>query len=173
MRYLSYAASAAILFVCCARGAMAAESSGSSWWWPFGGEKEAPHSAVYHQPAPRPATKQDTAWKPSWPTLPTPRLWPSKQETNAVRNSWADTNKPEEPSPWQTVTDSAHRIGEGTSNAWHKTLDVLNPFDGPKQTPQPRVATNPGWRNWFRVEEDKHEGPQTVTEWMAQQRLNP
>lgn len=84
--------------------------------------------------------------------------------------------EPESASPWQVVTEGTHRLGESTRNAWHKTVDALTPSSMKANAPPaPRTARRePLWRRALGLgEEEKPEGPQTVTEWMAQERLNP
>jgi hypothetical protein len=90
--------------------------------------------------------------------------------TPRPRNTWAqpaaDTTMADSgASPWKSMTES-------TRTAWHKTVDFVTPGDGHDE---PVVAddTQPSW--WHRMwgAEEKQEGPQTVTEWMAQDRLDP
>ncbi|MEX2092121.1 MAG: hypothetical protein WD971_05560, partial [Pirellulales bacterium] len=86
-------------------------------------------------------------------------------------NTWAQqpastTTEAPSSSPW-------HSVSEGTRTAWHKTVDFVTPGDG-SDTPVVRSEPQESW--WQRMwgsEEEKNEGPQTVTEWMAQDRLDP
>lgn len=98
----------------------------------------------------------------SWPRiqlpevhLPRPRLWPQKAEVDDVRNAWVgQEDEPARPSPLQAAKQGAHRVAESTRSAWRKTVDFLTP-------------------DMFAAEEPPPAGPRTVTEWMAQDRLDP
>lgn len=86
------------------------------------------------------------------------------------RNTWAQQPVAATPavagvSPWRSMTD-------GTRNAWRKTVDFVTPGES---SAAPAVAsdTRPSlWRRMWGAEEHD-EGPRTVTEWMAQDRLDP
>jgi hypothetical protein len=103
---------------------------------------------------------------------------PAYGQSRPTRNSWAQppgSPVPQLPksSPWQTVTDGARRVGESTRNAWKKTVDWATPGD----EPTPRVAQAEPQESWWSrmwgTNDAASEGPQTVTEWMAQERLDP
>jgi hypothetical protein len=87
------------------------------------------------------------------------------------RNTWAQpsastTTEAPSTSPWRSMSD-------GTRTAWHKTVDFVTPGDG---SDAPVVRSEPHeswWRRMWGSEQEKNEGPQTVTEWMAQDRLDP
>ncbi len=86
------------------------------------------------------------------------------------RNTWAQqpasaTSEIAGNSPWKSMTES-------TRNAWHKTVDFVTPGDS---SDEPVVRREPVDSWWSRMwgSEQKQEGPQTVTEWMAQDRLDP
>jgi hypothetical protein len=86
------------------------------------------------------------------------------------RNTWAQqpastSSAAPSASPWQAVT-------EGTRTAWHKTVDFVTPGKR-SEAPVGAGDTHPSW--WQRMwgPKEKNEGPQTVTEWMAQDRLDP
>lgn len=87
------------------------------------------------------------------------------------RNTWAQqpasaTTEAPSPSTW-------HKMSQGTRTAWHKTVDFVTPGD---DSDAPVVHSEPQESWWQRIwgpEEEKNEGPQTVTEWMAQDRLDP
>jgi hypothetical protein len=185
MRYNPYAMIVALVVTCGATSAMA-EGSGS-WLWPFGGQRRAEDAPAVTPAPPELANADGSRTSPSptanWPKLELPHvphpslpsLWPSKDQAGQVRNAWAKptTQQPEQPSPWQVVTDGAHRVGTSVSHAWHKTVDVLNPFAG-KETSVAQHQSQPSfWSRMFGGEEQKPQGPRTVTEWMAQQRLDP
>jgi hypothetical protein len=87
------------------------------------------------------------------------------------KNTWAQqpasaTSAKPGTSAWKSMTD-------GTRKAWHKTVDYVTP--GESATEAPVVSTDPGPSWWARMwgAGDKPQGPQTVTEWMAQDRLDP
>jgi hypothetical protein len=110
------------------------------------------------------------------PRLPRPQLWPQKAEVDDARNAWvAKSLDPERTSPLQAARQGARRVADSTRSAWHKTVDVLTPgepvaasasFD--QAAPRP-----PLWKRMFATEEPQQQGPRTVTEWMAQDRLDP
>jgi hypothetical protein len=86
------------------------------------------------------------------------------------RNAWAQqpaSAKTQAPSssPWKSLAD-------GTRSAWHKTVDYVSPS---ATTPAASVAREPHESWWHRMwgSDEKQQGPQTVTEWMAQDRLDP
>ena len=112
--------------------------------------------------------------KPHVPEVP---LWPSKSQVDAARNSWVEKSpNPKEPSPLQAVTDGARRVGQSTRSAWDKTVDVFMQNDS-SASDSSRVARRenrpPFWKRMFGADEQPPPGPQTVTEWMAQERLDP
>jgi hypothetical protein len=122
--------------------------------------------------------------KVSWPRLhmpeisrpPMPRFLAKRTEVDAQHNAWME-QEPDvtPPSPWESVTDGFKRAGDSTRAAWHRTVDSLTP-GGSEATPSSRVAREGGqswWNRMFAPEEPEREGPQTVTEWMAQERLDP
>jgi hypothetical protein len=123
--------------------------------------------------------------KISWPTLrmpevpkpPMPRFGPAgDQAAAASRNTWTDVPPvAPKPSPLQTVKEGAAKVGTGTRNAWHKTVDALTPGES-ESARSSRVAKReiqpPLWKRMFGAKSEL-QGPQTVPEWMAQQRLDP
>lgn len=119
----------------------------------------------------------------SWPRiqlpevhLPRPQLWPRKTEVDDVRNAWlGEDNEPARPSPLQAAKQGAHRVAESTRSAWRKTVDVFTPGDPADASGHiAQQETRPSlWRRMFAMEEPQPEGPRTVTEWMAQDRLDP
>lgn len=161
----------------------------SSWWWPFGGNEEATSATS----PPQSTGVTDESWV-SWPEMKWPDM-PSFDRASAEptarsraevpnrrsaarskRNSWAKSRaaaRPESSSTWQSFSGGIERVGQGTKSAWSKTVDAVTPGD----QSTPRVArhdTGGSW--WSRMWGDDPqpaEGPRTVTEWMAQERLNP
>jgi hypothetical protein len=110
------------------------------------------------------------------PRLPRPQLWPHDAQMDQARNAWVqDSPDPSRPSPLQAVKQGAHRVGDGTRRAWHKTVDVFTPGDASGGTSS-RIARRenkpPFWKRMWGSDEPK-EGPRTITEWMAQERLDP
>lgn len=175
-----------------------------SWWWPFSRGDAETQATTPPATTPVPSTAEPAATDAPWPALPkfqwpdfsaphrthsVPRAQRARAATRGKpatmrrRNAWAqsqpniqngETELRSPSSPWQTVTDGAHRLGESTRTAWHKTVDVLvpsgDPADAAATQREPRVSW---WRRMWGAEEPKPEGPRTVTEWMAQERLDP
>jgi len=107
------------------------------------------------------------------PQLPRPTWWFGKSDVDEARNAWVETSpEAERPSPLQAVTNGVRQVGESTRSAWRKTVDVFTPNGDAKP---PRVAGRetqpPFWSRMFSPEQPK--GPETVPEWMAQERLKP
>jgi hypothetical protein len=111
------------------------------------------------------------------PRLPRPNLWPEKTDVDEARNAWVHPGpEPSRPSPLQAAKQGAQRVGESTRSAWRKTVDALTPGDGsnPDSSRIARRDTRPPfWKRMFTVEDPEPQGPRTVTEWMAQDRLDP
>jgi hypothetical protein len=177
------------LMLCCCQ-TVAAEESSWSWLWPFGQEEpaEQPYPTTdpsAHSAARRTADRATLRRSPrhrigvpgnDFPKPRMPQLWPGKPEADEARNAWTEKKaEPESASPWQVVTESTQRLGDSTRKAWHKTVDVLTPeYLKADNRPASRVAQrDPLWKRAFGSGEKEPEGPQTVTEWMAQERLNP
>jgi hypothetical protein len=105
---------------------------------------------------------------------------PAYRQSRPTRNSWAQppaaaTAAAEAPAtgPWESVSKGARRMSESTRNAWKKTVEIMTPGD-PTGTQvverEPRVSW---WDRMWGSDDEAAEGPQTVTEWMAQDRLDP
>lgn len=112
------------------------------------------------------------------PQMPRAPFLPGKPEMEQTRNTWvAPGSDPTKPSPWQAVTTGASRVGQSTKGAWRKTVDVLTPGSSSTPPEQPRVAQRDSqpslWNRMFSPGPPKKEGPQTVTEWMGQDRIRP
>jgi hypothetical protein len=128
--------------------------------------------------------------KVSWPHLnkdlskggPLFKSDKKEQEADPTRNSWAEkTPAPPKPSPMKPVTDGAHKFSAGTKSVWNKTVNALTPGDEKdkakgKAPTAPRIAKRevqpPLWKRMFGAKSELQQ-PQTVPEWMAQQRLDP
>lgn len=190
-----------VLIMLCCRQTVAAEESSWGWMWPFGHDEQAAEplvpstDAATEAPAARPpsrttdraAMKQSrrghrvSTSERSWPDFEVPKphmpqFWASKPEVDDARNAWTGKSiEPENASPWQVVTEGTQRLGESARKAWHKTVDALTPDSlSADDRPAPRVAQRaPIWKRALGLGEEEPEGPQTVTEWMSQERLNP
>jgi hypothetical protein len=108
--------------------------------------------------------------------MPGPLVGNEKPDDAAARNSWMQTNpQASRPSPLGTVKSGAQRVRSGTRAAWHKTVDLVTPGDSSATPPQ--VATGAAkpslLKRMFGQEEPPQQGPRTVAEWMAQDRLDP
>ena len=141
------------------------------------------------QPAPgATAESTDPHWmlqspqtKISWPTFHAPKFRnpfsADKTAADANRNSWVE--KPPEPpkkTPLQAMNDGAKRVGTSTKNAWHKTVDALTPGESSSGSSRSKLAqrdTKPSLWQRMTGQDQELQGPQTVPEWMAQQRLDP
>ena len=109
------------------------------------------------------------------PLSPSPRRSPTSrfgkpEHRSRPRNTWAQQTastetQAAEGSTWQNMK-------QGTRNAWDKTVDFVTPGDAASTT---AVTSKPRSRWWQRMwgSEQPNEGPQTVTEWMAQDRIDP
>lgn len=126
--------------------------------------------------------------KVSWPRvhmpeLPKPKLpsspWTKKSEADPTRNTWVETpTDPLKPSPMQSVSNGARRVGQSTRAAWDKTVDVLTPGDQSTTSgDSSRVARRdrtPVWSRMFGSNDPKKkEGSQTMSEFIAQDRIDP
>jgi hypothetical protein len=123
--------------------------------------------------------------KIGWPRLATPQmprtgLFAQKAEPDATRNSWLEKTPAEpKPSPLKPIRDGAQRVAQNTKAAWNKTIDAITPGEpAPETAPRSsgsRVARNePQPRFWQRLlgQEEELNQPQTVPEWMAQERVD-
>jgi hypothetical protein len=123
--------------------------------------------------------------KVSWPRIHMPEMskpklppspFPSREDLDRARNSWVEKSPdPAKPSPLQAVKQGASRVAQSTRNAWGKTVDALTPGER-ERGPSSRIARRddrPLWKRMFFVEPIEPQGPQTVTEWMAQERVDP
>jgi hypothetical protein len=78
--------------------------------------------------------------------------------------------------PLAPIKTSARKVGDGTKKAWEGTKEIFT-FGGSKtEQPAARVASaekSPSmWKRMFGGgKEEQPEGPSTITEWMAQPRV--
>ncbi len=182
-----------LLFVVGSCSIVNAESG--SRWWPFSGDNDTAQPAATSPPLQRSMNQQrqsptatppriaqrgpvhepptSTDPKSSW--LPRPKFWAAEPKSDFPNNTWyAEPPKPPAPSPWESVKGGVRRVGEGTRAAWDRTVDLLTPGESKTRT---NIARNqpkpPLWKRMMGIEEQKPQGPRTVTEWMAQDRLDP
>jgi hypothetical protein len=147
----------------------------------------APSGATSATAATEPATKERWMFsspkgKVSWPHLNKPKtgMFAEKPANDATRNSWVDQPVTPKPSAFKPITDGAHKFSDNTKKAWKKTVAAVK---GGEATPA-AAGSNPGarvakreveptfWKKMFGAKSEL-QGPQTVPEWMAQQRLDP
>lgn len=193
MRRTAWAMLAVLVVWNGSQSAPAEEPDSKFAWWPFGEEEPAePPYPTTSTPGETPAERQ-ASWVPTRPQfhmpefhvptydLPTPRMprphfGSEKAPVDEARNAWTQTSpEPEQASPWQVVTESAQRLGRSTRNAWNRTVDVLTPsaFKADNEPGHAVAQRDPLWKRILGVESQEPEGPRTVTEWMAQERLDP
>jgi hypothetical protein len=184
----------AVLSLFCSGQILAEESQWS--WWPFGDRDTAAQPPVATAPPIQTqpnaaATSESWLARPSLPKMSLPDLPfgddadsanPGQRRQRARlgkapqsrRNTWAQPEAaPSDTSPWEAMSNGAHRVGESTRSAWHKTVDIFTPGDS-SQPPVIGQAPRQSW--WSRMRgsaEPPQDGPRTVTEWMAQERLDP
>lgn len=86
------------------------------------------------------------------------------------RNTWAQ--QPASEKQQATSTSPWHAMTESTKSAWHKTVEYVSPGES---SDKEVVATDSHESWWHKMwgGEEEHQGPQTVTEWMAQDRIDP
>jgi hypothetical protein len=146
-----------------------------------------PTDTGVEQPEPRWMISSPLA-KVSWPRLHMPELprpalpttpWPTKSEANPDRNAWAEPDTtPVNPTPMEAMSNGARRVGQRTRAAWQRTVDAMTPGDEPPSSdPSSRVAGRddrvPVWQKMFGSSEPPPQGPQTVGEFIAQERIDP
>ncbi len=139
-------------------------------------------------PEPERRWMMESPWaKVSWPSFHLPRFSspepdatghvPPAREASKPRNTWVEpTPESVEPSPLEAMKDSARRVRNSTKNAWDRTVDVLTPgSSSPSTSARSSIAQRqvrpPFWKRMLADEQQKE--PETVPEWMAQERLNP
>lgn len=132
--------------------------------WPFGDDQEAAAAA------PSKNAERERPWylrSPiEMPELHAPRrpLLPGRdgEASHPIRERLA-----------APVTNGAHYMAEGTRKAWTATRDTFSWADTEESPRITRREPTPMWKRMFGQEEEKPQDPQTVVEWMAQDRLNP
>ena len=80
----------------------------------------------------------------------------------------------------KAVTDEAHKMSKATKDTWHKTVNAITPSSSTPSKSNtdnsPRVAKkemDPPWYKRMFGAKTELQQPQTVPQWMAQQRLDP
>jgi hypothetical protein len=111
------------------------------------------------------------------PNLPRPHFGPRKSEVDDARNSWVQKSPdPARPTPLQAMQQGAQRVGDSTRTAWRKTVDALTPGEAPSAS-DPRVANRAQeptlWQRMRGAQPKQKQGSQTISEFIAQERLNP
>jgi hypothetical protein len=115
---------------------------------------------------------------PDWsPTKPRAQVDASRAPADLPRNAWVDKPaEPPRPTPTQRMSNGANRVAQSTRNAWRKTVDFVTP-GGPDPRRPPRIAERDSqpsvWQRMFGASEPEPEGPQTIPQWMAQDRVDP
>lgn len=132
------------------------------WHWPGSGEES--DSMVSDLPAGRDSDASESR------SRFTRFRFGKPEHESRPRNTWAQqpasTATPtESESTWQAMKTHTH-------NAWSKTVDFVTPGEG---TETAVVAAEPRESWWKRMwgSDEPDDGPQTITEWMAQDRLDP
>ncbi len=100
-------------------------------------------------------------------------LWPFNNEKPAttketsgwsVPTLWPVSNKSPGPSTFE-------KLASGPKKLWQGTTDLFTP--DPKPAPRRASRSQPSLFDRLFASEPENKGPQTVTEWMAQPRLDP
>ncbi len=116
------------------------------------------------------SSESATAEKSPWGWLAMPKV-------SMPKISMPKIEMPKLPSdPLAPVKSSAKKVSEGASKAWEGTKEIFTGGDKSAATaPKPAAANSPSlWQKMFGGSEKKEpEGPRTVSEWMAQPRLDP
>lgn len=108
---------------------------------------------------------------------PTPRRRPRSrfdkpEHHSRPRNTWA-----QQPASAETQADNAstwESMKTSTRNAWTKTVDFVTPGDETEPTVVASKPRSSWWQKMWGSDDRKgKEGPQTITEWMAQDRIDP
>lgn len=189
-----------VVWLILAIGGLVRAEESPSFWWPFGKPEEEPEATAVPASSPPPVipeANENSSWWPEmpkfqWPQFSAPSSPHEAPRTTRARsasrsrpgpirqrNAWAHrsterTESQAEGSSWDSVTSGAQRWSESTRSAWHKTVDALTPGSSdavaPATPPEPRVSW---WDRLWAAEDPQSEGPRTVTEWMAQDRLDP
>lgn len=111
------------------------------------------------------ATYASDGWWPDFSGSKATSTASSKKSSTSAWWPWSSTKpkrKAHKPSTFDKMTRS-------TKSAWHKTVDLINPFDH-----KPAAKTAPGSvpdaGGWFSSSKPTTDKPASVTEWMAGER---
>lgn len=136
-------------------------------------------------PDPPTSFDADDSWlpKPSLPAIHMPEFSLPKLPDNGLfgrepessnENRWYEPHREmPAPSTWDTMKGGVRRMSIRTRSAWDRTIDVFTPDEDEEPIARREPPKPPFWKRMFGVDEEIDEGPQTVTEWMAQDRLSP
>lgn len=100
--------------------------------------------------------------KVTMPKITMPK-WPTGQDGKAI-------------SPFAPLTAGFSKVSLGAKKAWEGTMEMFTFGSGNNVSqPRPRATSQPKPSFWQRMFSSAPEpdGPQTVSEWMSQQRLDP
>jgi hypothetical protein len=106
-----------------------------------------------------------------------PQVGSNRSQLDNSRNAWVE--KPPttpKPSPLESLSDGAHRVGNRTRAVWRKTVDAVTPGAEDHRTGShiaSRDVKPPFWKRMFAAQEPEPQGPQTIPQWMAQDRVDP
>ncbi len=110
------------------------------------------------------------------PKIPRPQILPRKSQVDDARNAWMQNSPdPARPTPLQAVQQGARRVGESTRTAWRKTVDVLTPGEaagGPDSRVAARDQKPTLWQRMRGTRPEQKQGSQTISEFIAQERLD-
>jgi hypothetical protein len=143
-----------------------AEDSGFRLW-PFGGGESEPAVAP---------EKDDKGWflqsplaNVGWPKIEMPKLqlFPSLSDGEG-----GPTLRERITAPFARLNAGRQRLVDGTRETWARTVDAIRFGDDDQRVAQ-RSAEPGFFSRLFSLEPEEPEGPRTVTEWMAQDRIDP
>lgn len=110
------------------------------------------------------------------PLTPTPRRQPASrfgkpEHRSRPRNTWA-----QQPASSETTVDHGsawENMKHSTRSAWHKTVDLVTPGTEAETAAVASKPRSSWWQKMWGSEKNSKEGPRTITEWMAQDRIDP
>ena len=119
----------------------------------------------------------------SWPSIPAPKISfpeikPPTLSMPKVPMPWSKNGEDEDKtSPFEPIESGARKVSDGTRQAWNGFKGLFK--SKPKQQTSSRNKKKKEskhksslWQQMF-APEPEPQGPQTVSEWMAQPRLEP
>ena len=118
----------------------------------------------------------------SWPSIPAPKISfpeikPPTLSMPKVPMPWSKNGEDEDKaSPFEPIESGARKVSDGTRQAWSgfKGLFTSNPKQQTSARARKKESKHKSslWQQMF-APEPEPQGPQTVSEWMAQPRLDP